>query len=124
MKTLSEIKKELERQFNHRLQLRMERKLKPFCRNCRNSVEVEHDLGEFGRQTCHSCKAGCRMMEGSCDKFECRYSPDSIRQELWEDIRNPAVCGAKEPKIAALLWVLHDDGEKGVFQKIRQFFDR
>ena len=25
------------------------------------------------------------------------------------DLKDPAICGAKEPKIASLLWVLHDN---------------
>jgi hypothetical protein len=28
------------------------------------------------------------------------------------DISNPATCGAKEPKIAMLMWVLHDNERK------------
>lgn len=30
---------------------------------------------------------------------------------MLDDVKDPAVCGAKEPKIASLLWVLHDDPE-------------
>ena len=107
MKTEREIKSELERLFNHRLRLRLERKLGHRCRNCVHSVETVHDLGDFGRQPCHTCSLGrARCTSGQCEMFECINTEASIRQELLDDISDPAVCGAKEPKIAALLWVL------------------
>ena len=31
-----------------------------------------------------------------------------IEDEMFADISDPAICGAKEPKIAMLLWVLHN----------------
>lgn len=40
---------------------------------------------------------------------------------MLDDIRDPAVCGAKEPKIAALLWVLHEDNVS-VFEKVKKMF--
>jgi hypothetical protein len=32
-----------------------------------------------------------------------------IEDEMFTDISDPAICGAKEPKIAMLLWVLHSN---------------
>lgn len=59
--------------------------------------------------------------EASCDRYECANTRESIEREMLNDIRDPAVCGAKEPKIAALLWVLHEDNVS-VFEKVKKMF--
>lgn len=121
MKSRAEIKSELERQYLHRLQLRIERKMKNFCRNCKNSQKVSVDLGEFGEQSKYVCKDGLQNPESKCEKFECIYNQTIIERELLDDIKDPSVCGAKEPKIAALLWVLHDEN-LSVLEKVKKFF--
>ena len=106
MKSEHEIKRQLEEVYNHRLQLRMERKTKPMCRNCRFGICREFDLGDFGTMTKWECKDG-RECGAGCG-FECRITVQEIEDEMFADISDPAICGAKEPKIAMLLWVLHN----------------
>lgn len=122
MKDISIIRKELEKQYLHRLQLRIDRKLKNCCKNCQRGTEQEFNLGEFGIHTKFVCK-DCFETTFPCKNFKPLHTKKSVEEELLSDIRDPAVCGAKEPKIAALLWVLHDDGDKqGFVSKIKNLF--
>lgn len=119
MKTEQEIKKQLEEIYNHRLSLRIERKLKPTCKNCKHGCKKMIDLGSFGLSEYWDCT------KDNCD-FECKYTQDFIEQEMINDISDPSICGAKEPKIAALLWVLHDgkkEEEEIKEQKGKVFFE-
>ncbi len=107
MKTEEEVKKLLEETYGHRLQLRIDRKTKRFCRNCKHGICREFDLGDFGTMSRWECKDGRNC--GEYCGFECRYSPKDIEEEMFNDIKDPAVCGAKEPKIAVLMWILHEN---------------
>lgn len=109
MKTREEIVEELERQYAYRLNLRCDRYTRNECRNCTSKVARPYDLGEFGVHTHYGCAAGKTYRKGGCPDFKCGYSRADIEERFLEELRDPAVCGAKEPKIAALLWVLHDD---------------
>ena len=113
MKSEEQVKRQLEDVYNHRLQLRLERKMKPMCRNCKFGVGREFDLGDFGTMTKWECRDG-RTCGAGCG-FECRNTAKEIEDEMFADISDPAVCGAKEPKIAMLLWVLH--GKKSQVQE-------
>lgn len=106
MKSEAEIKKQLEEVYLHRLNLRLDRKLKRNCRNCSHQRETVFDLGDFGRLANIGCDLG-QVFSKNCD-FHCVYSHDCVEEEFLSDIANPSICGAKEPKIATLMWVLHD----------------
>ena len=125
MKTMSEIKSELERLYKHRLQLRMDRKLKKCCRNCKNHIDVDFDLGDFGKNTRYVCKLNLQS-NGGCENYNPVYNEQLVEEEMISDLKDPSVCGAKEPKIAALMWVLHDDEEPDevdtVFKRIKRIF--
>jgi hypothetical protein len=105
MKNEEEIKRQLEEVYEHRLRLRVDRKTKRMCRNCKYGICKEFDLGDFGTMTKWECKDGKNC--GEYCGFECRSTVKEIEDEMFSDIADPAVCGAKEPKIAMLLWVLH-----------------
>lgn len=107
MKTEKEICSQLQEIYNHRLLLRIDRKTKLSCRNCKNGVNKEFDLGDFGTMNRWECKDGKYCSE-NCG-FECLYDVEDIQRQMINDISDPAICGAKEPKIAMLLWVLHDN---------------
>ena len=67
------------------------------------------------------------MQRGSntCPSFDCLYDRKQVEKSLLDDIRDPAVCGAKEPKIAALMWVLHEDedaGKGGFWGRLKSVF--
>ena len=104
MKTENEIKRQLEEIYNYRLSLRVDRKTKKTCRNCKHGRKQEINLGQFGQEEIWQCS----KLDKKCS-FDCKYTEKDIEDEMLKDISNPSVCGAKEPKIAALLWVLHDD---------------
>lgn len=88
----------------------MDRRMKKTCRNCKNKSEMTIDLGELGKQTRYACSiGGSPSSSKDCSKFICINTKESIEQEMIEDIGDPSICGAKEPKIAALLWVLHEN---------------
>ena len=124
MKSQQTVTAELEKQYLHRLQLRLDRYLKPACRNCTHRVPVEVDLGDFGKATRYGCGIGKAPDAQGCGSFKCVYSRRQIEESLLNDIRDPAVCGAKEPKIAALLWVLHDEEDLSFFGKLKGLFRR
>ena len=122
MKERSKIKEELERQYLHRLQLRLDRKLKNCCKNCKRGEEKEFNLGEFGIHSKFICKD--HMNVGfPCPYFEALHSKETVEHELLEDLKKPAIAGAKEPKIAALLWVLHDDEKTTKEQSLPTFIE-
>ena len=126
MKTEEEIKRQLEEVYEHRLKLRIDRKTKRMCRNCKSGICKEFDLGDFGTMTKWECKDGRNC--GEYCGFECNMTNQEIEDEMFSDISDPAVCGAKEPKIAMLLWVLHGkkDGSqtKGEPSHGESFWDR
>lgn len=105
MKNEEEIKRQLEEVYEHRLRLRVDRKTKRMCRNCKLGICKEFDLGDFGTMTKWECKDGRNC--GEYCGFDCRNTVKEIEDEMFSDISDPAICGAKEPKIAMLLWVLH-----------------
>lgn len=107
MKNELEIKLKLEEIYNHRLSLRIERKTKKTCKNCKKGIENDYNLGEFGNCTKWECCLPNVDLDTENCKFECKNSVEQIEKEMLSDISNPSICGAKEPKIAALLWVLH-----------------
>lgn len=131
MKTENEIKKQLEEAYEHRLQLRIERKTKKTCRNCKNSCSRDFDLGDFGTMTKWECKNG-KTCGANCG-FVCMHSTKDIEDEMLADLSDSSVCGAKEPKIATLLWVLKNgeggagnddegDSDKSFWSKIKDIF--
>lgn len=105
MKSEAEIKEQLVTTYEHRLRLRVGRKTKRVCRNCIHGKSFNYNLGEFGEVTKYGCIEEHSF--GPQCPFVCKYNLESIEDEMMNDIKCPSVCGAKEPKIAALLWVLH-----------------
>ncbi len=111
MKSEEEVKAQLVDVYEHRLALRIERKTKHACRNCKNGMKCEFDFGDFGVMSKWVCKDGKTYSEG-CG-FSCLHTQKEIEDEMVQDISDPAICGAKEPKIAMLMWVLHSSSPKG-----------
>ena len=108
MKSEDEVRSQLEQVYRHRLSIRVDRYTKPMCRNCVNGISREFDLGDFGTISRWECRDSRKCCDG-CG-FRCRWTEEDIENKMIEDISDPAVCGAKEPKIAMLLWVLHKGG--------------
>ena len=128
MKSESEIKKQLEEVYEYRLKLRVDRKTKRMCRNCKHGVQREFDLGDFGTMSRWECR-DCKSCNDQCG-FECRFTPEDIEHEMLDEISDPSVCGAKEPKIAMLMWVLHGgvkdtqngDEKPSLFERFKRIF--
>ena len=110
MKSQEQIRKQLEQTYNHRLSLRITRKQKKSCRNCKYCEQKNYDLGQFGNIIRYGCLYGFSVSE--CQKFECRYTIQQIQKQMIQDIKDPSICGSKQPKIAALMWVLHNNPQK------------
>jgi len=136
MKSEEEVRKQLETLYERRLALRIERKTKRGCRNCVRGVCREFDLGDFGTMSRWECPDGLRPESERCG-FQCRNTAEEIEREMLSDIADPSICGAKEQKIAMLMWVLHDgdggsrgasapkpgaEGEDGFLGKIWRLF--
>lgn len=136
MKSEEEVKRQLEEVYEHRLKLRIDRRMKRMCRNCRLGISRDFDLGDFGTMTKWECKDGRNC--GEYCGFQCNCDVKGIEDEMLSDISDPAICGAKEPKIAMLLWVLHNgkgeapttepqeqssSSEESFWDKIRKIFD-
>lgn len=130
MKTVQEIQNQLEQIYKHRFLLRLERKTKRNCRNCKRGFCKQFDLGQFGEVTQWKCKDQKQCNE-NCG-FQCKNTPQEIQKQMIKDISDPSICGAKQPKIAILLWVLHgtkkeskkivcdnNNKKKGFFEKIK-----
>ena len=87
MKDRAQIKEELERQYLHRLQLRLDRKLKNCCKNCKRGKEKEFNLGEFGIHSKFVCKDG--LESGfPCSCFESLHTNESVERELLNDLKD------------------------------------
>ena len=110
MKTEEEIKSQLVLVYERRLMLRIERKTKHTCRNCKHGIKCDFDFGDFGSMSKWVCKNNKTYNEG-CG-FACLHNEKEIEEEMLRDIADPAICGAKEPKIAMLMWVLHNSSPK------------
>lgn len=111
MKSEEQIRAQLDRTFRKRLALRIERKMKPICRNCMNKEDVPSDMDGIHFIRYHCKKGNPFKKEGECRDFKCLYNESSIREEMVRDIQDPATRGAKEPTISALVWVLNDGEE-------------
>ncbi len=105
MKSEYEIRRQLEEVYRRRLSNRVERYTCCMCRNCVNGISRDFDLGDFGSVSKWECKDGRKCGE-KCG-FECKWSVSDIEARMIKDISDPSTCGAKEPKIAMLMWVLH-----------------
>ena len=126
MRTRQEIIDELELLYRSRLRLRVDRMTKRVCRNCVNKTESVTEDGVGRKCVNYGCKLGLPFHhDGKCGKFKCLYNEADIEGGMLEDIRNPAVRGAKEPKIAALVWVLQGGDEPaGLGSWLMKFFTR
>ena len=125
MQTESEIKTRLNELYDHRLVLRMRRLLRRGFRNCIHNkrVSLEDGNGEFeGRfGLCMNpevtgaedavLKCGNEREKG-CKCYKAKYtSREQVKAEFDAELRDPKIAGQREPKIAVLLWVLHEGAE-------------
>ena len=123
MKSKEEIISEIEKIFRYRLNLRKERMKKNSCRNCARGVRSEK-LDDGVKYIVYRCSDGLPFnYEGKCSNFKCLYNDETIEGLMKKDIEDPSIRSAKEPKIAALLWVLQDS-EKSWIGKLWEFFKK
>lgn len=123
MKSEKQVRQLLQQTYQHRLNLRCERRLKKQCRNCKNSYEEQMDLGQLGEYKRWICKYQQDLQK--CEKFECKYTEKMIEEQLINDIKDPSICGSKQPKIAVLLWLLHNNkNQNKIIKKIKRFLSK
>ena len=134
MRQKEEIGKKLTELYDKRLKLRFRRYLKRSYFNCEHNSRVVVD-SEFVNKV--GCCLNKKIQDGESiticndDKsaLSCKYynnlnNKKNIEERFVEDISNPKICGQKEPKIAVLLWVLHnnkefpEEKEVGIWKKI------
>ncbi|MBP5458643.1 MAG: hypothetical protein J6Y62_00500 [Clostridia bacterium] len=127
MKNEAQLIEECNREFAKRLELRKSRMLKTACRNCANKKDEcfkFHGVDVLF----YKCALGLPFHhDGKCPEFKCLYTGQQIEDQMWKDIANPAVCKAKEPVLATLIWVLNGGERKpeGFLDKLkRKFFKK
>lgn len=109
MKTKNEIIEELNILLEKRITQKKENMLKNACRNCTHKIDCTKEIDGF-RYPFYKCQLGFPYnYDGDCKKFECLYNEGEIIREVRREIEDPALRGAKIPKIAALMWVLQDE---------------
>jgi hypothetical protein len=128
MKTEAELKMRLNELYDHRLTLRIRRLLRRGFRNCVHNkrVSLEDGNGEFeGRfGLCMNpvvtgsedavLKCGNEREKG-CQCYKAKYeSRDQVKAEFDAELRDPKICGQREPKIAVMMWVLHEGAESSL----------
>ena len=117
MKTESEIKIQLNDVVQYRLKLRLKKYLRRDYRNCKHNRLAVIAGGEF-----HYCSNGklSSLNDGlkpcgeakcaeQCSEYVCKHTKASIEKQMLADMRDPKLCGQREPKIAVLLWVLTEE---------------
>lgn len=141
MRTNDEVKQKLEELYERRLKLRLKRCTRHSFKNCKwnKRLDVEDSNGDLdhrvglcfnpavtgGTEVVREC--GEPQAE-TCQEYDSNHTKESIVAQFKADISDPKICGQKEPKIAILLWFLHDNKdfpertEISVWQKLRGMF--
>lgn len=122
MRSSSQVWDQLFKLFKKRLQLRLDRKLKPICRNCKNKTDDKCEFNGFSF-ICYKCNLKLTFnKEKGCERFECLYTTGDIKDEFLKDLKDPAIRAAKEPQINTLLWVAN--GEQSWWDKVSSLFTK
>lgn len=100
MKTQKEIKNKLWDLYEHRLNVRYKNLLKVKPKNCINCKIINKT---------NICQLTTEECNKTCSKFKLLNNRDNIKIQFDAEIKDPKICGCKEPKIAILLWILHSN---------------
>jgi hypothetical protein len=57
-----------------------------------------------------------------CVSYQCRNSEKDVDEKFDEVIRNPAMCGSKFPKLAALIWCLQEYDSPDSKGRLKELF--
>ena len=124
----------LQKYIQKRLQARIQQKTKKHFSNCKYSnclnrfyvCSNKHNLKRDSYVICSQDR--CNI----CKLYQQKYSNSEkqlIVNQFYQQINNPAICGNKQPKIAALIWVVKlfsdcnkKQGKKSLWQKIKNGF--
>ena len=127
------LRQHLEKYIQKRLQSRIQQKLRKHFTNCKFSnclnrfyvCSNKQNLKKDSYVICSQQKCN------NCQLYSQKYTikdKQQIVNQFYQDINNPSICGNKEPKIAALIWVVKLFGENkkqektSIWKKIKNGF--
>ena len=127
------LRQHLEKYIQKRLQSRIQQKLRKHFTNCKFSnclnrfyvCSNKQNLKKDSYVICSQQKCN------NCYLYSQKYTTKDkqlIVNQFYQDINNPSICGNKEPKIAALIWVVKLFGENkkqektSIWKKIKNGF--
>lgn len=115
MKNEIEIKQQLEDAYQYRLKLRLRKFLSRDYRNCLHNRMAVVSGDAVGYCSCveNSSLDKLKICNDAkcaeqCSEYVCKHTRQSIESQMLSDVKDPKLCGQKEPKLAVLLWVLTD----------------
>lgn len=127
------LRQHLEKYIQKRLEVRLQQKLKKHFTNCSYSnclnrfyvCSNKKNLKKDSYVICNEQRCSC------CQLYKQKYTlkdKQKIQQQFYQDINDPSICGNKQPKIAALIWVVKLFGENkkqekcSIWKKIKNGF--
>lgn len=117
------LRQHLEKYIQKRLNVRIQQKLKKHFTNCcysncLNRFYVCSNKQNLKKDSYVICsEERCNF----CDLYKQKYTQkdkQKIVNQFYQDINDPSICGNKQPKIAALIWVVKLFGENKKQEKI------
>lgn len=105
------LRNHLQRYIQKRLDVRIQQKTKKHFTNCcysncLNRFYVCSHKQNLKKQSYAICS---EQRCNDCQLYKQKYTnkdKQKITQQFYQEINDPAICGNKEPKIAALIWVV------------------
>jgi len=82
------------------------------CGFCRNPEVLKRTSGE--PFVCDEEEKAKR-----CKLYQCINTPETVRKDFEEVLRNPARCGDVYPKLAILIWFLQDTSRRSRYQRLK-----
>ncbi len=129
MRSKEEVKAKFDDLYRRRLSQRREEFLKRTHLNCKHNVKLRvKGIGKCGfcrnpevlRRT-KGAPFVCDEEEKAqrCKLYECINTPDAVKEDFEEILRNPARCGELYPKLAMMIWFLQDSSRRNRLQRFR-----
>jgi len=111
MKKLKEIKDKLHETYQNRLKIRLKKFLSKYYRNCKYNKKHGNFYICVNKKVCEHFVCVCDKNSSflTCKEYECKNNEKDITEKFRKDVADPKICGQVEPKIAVLLWVMHQD---------------
>ena len=123
-----QITQKLNQMLQKRLKIRIQQKLQKHYTNCQYSTPLNrfYICSHKSKLTKNSYRICSDNYCNGCEFYTPKYdiaSKQIIQEQFYNDIKNPATCGNKQPKIAMLIWVLklfNQDENNQYFQQCKK----